>query len=274
MRNNICIHISQTESDAIDMADLEFGDLLGEGGAGTVFGGLWKSKGICVALKKVKCTPEECDVKVMAELGEHPNIISFYGFTRDHPNTIIVTALAANGSLWDYLHKRHEIPSMKQTLKWAKQIANGMAYMHKLNFVHRDLKSSNILLTSDMEIQLCDFGTSRLMENTTYASKVAGTLRWMAPEVVEKKPTNKSCDVFSFAMVVWELIEQKLPFHDCPSEVVASHRIISGKRPPFIAEWPKFLSDLIQVCWSQNPRDRPHFTDIVTSLENEVYFRR
>ena len=168
----------------IDLADLEFVDLLGTGGFGTVFRGKWKSKGFDVALKKVNITPDASDAKIMSELGEHPNIISFYGFAYRYPETIIVTALAKKGSLYDYLHVRKEKPTQQQSLTWALQIAYGMAFMHRLDYVHRDLKSSNVLFSDKMVAQVCDFGTARFLKGTTFASKVAGTPRWMAPEVM------------------------------------------------------------------------------------------
>lgn len=239
-----------------------------------MYRGKWKSKGIDVALKRVNLPPEECDAKIMAELGEHPNIISFFGFARNHPDIIIVTAFAKNGSLYDYLHKKGEKPTQQQSLTWAKQIAYGMAYMHKLELVHRDLKSSNILFTNDMTAQICDFGTSRTLKETTIASKVAGTLRWMAPEVAADTAISKMCDVFSFSLVVWELIEHKIPFHHYSSQIKVSMQILNGERPLFSAAWPKYLSDLIRESWSPNPHARPSFADIVTSLDNETFFKR
>lgn len=126
-------------------------------------------------MKKVQLSPDECDAKILAELGQHPNIISFFGFYHDYPDTTIVTALATNGSLYQYLYKDRKVPTLEQSLKWARQIAYGMAHIHALGIVHRDLKSSNILFNEDMEVQICDFGVSRSMPNTTEISKEAGT---------------------------------------------------------------------------------------------------
>ena len=257
----------------IALADLKFGEILGQGGFGTVFRGKWVSKGLDVALKKVCMPPEACDAKVMAELGEHPNILSFFGYARSYPDTIIVTALALKGSLYDYLYKKKQIPTEQQSLEWAKQIAYAMAYMHRLELVHRDLKSSNVLFTDDMRAQVCDFGTARTLEGTT-VSKVCGTCHWMAPEVANGEPINKKCDVFSFSLVVWELMEHKIPFHDARTGLMASMAIIGGKRPPITSEWPDYLSALTKQGWSQNPQDRPSFADIVTSLDNKMYFKR
>ena len=258
----------------IALADLKFGKLLGRGGFGIVFRGKWVSKGLDVALKKVGVPPEACDAKVMAELGEHPNIISFFGYARNYPDTVIVTALALKGSLYDYLHKKKQIPTEQQSLAWAKQVAYAMAYMHRLDLVHRDLKSSNVLFTDDMTAQVCDFGTARSLEGTALASKVSGTYRWMAPEVAKEEPINKKCDVFSFSLVVWELMEHKIPYHHYVADYKVVNAIIGGKRPPISSAWPDYLSALTKQGWSQNPQDRPSFADIVTSLDNKMNFKR
>ena len=256
----------------IEKADIDFGDLLGEGGGGTVFNGTWKSKGLPVAIKKVQLALDHCDAKILAELGEHPNIIRFFGFVHEHPDTIIVTALAKNGSLYQYLHKDLKVPTLEQSLKWARQISYGMAHIHKLGIAHRDLKSSNILFTDDMEVQICDFGLSRSIPNTTAISKMAGTWRWMAPEVALGKKINMMCDVFSFSMVVWEVMEHKVPFYN-ETDIVASMQIIQGKRPGFTFEWPGYLAKITNDGWSENPYRRPTFFDIITSLENKMDFR-
>ena len=256
----------------IEKTDLEFGELLGGGGGGAVFRGTWKSKGLPVALKKVRLSPDHCDAKILAELGEHPNIISFFGYFHEHPDTTIVTALANNGSLYCYLHKDLKVSTIDQSLRWARQISYGMAHLHKLGIAHRDLKSSNILFTHEMEVQICDFGVSRSMPNTTEKSKTAGTWRWMAPEIVGGKKISMMCDVFSFSMVVWELMEHKLPFYN-EADIVASMRMLKGERPQFTYEWPEYLVRLTEVGWSENPHDRPTFTEIITSLENQIYFR-
>jgi len=95
----------------------------------------------------------------------------------------------------------------------------------------------------------------------------------MAPEVARNDAINKQCDVFSFSLIVWEMMEQKIPYGNAPSDIMASVAIMSGERPPISASWPDYLSSLTQACWADSPNDRPTFSDIVTSLENKVYFR-
>ena len=237
---------------------------MGQGTFGAVFRGRWKSKGFDVALKKVNCTPDASDAQIMMELGKHPNIIAFYGFAYNYPETIIVTALAQKGSLYDLLHIRKEKPTEQQSLTWAEQIAYGMAYMHERDVVHRDLKSSNVLFSGNMVAQVCDFGTARILKETTIASKVAGTPRWMAPEVAQDDAINKQCDVFSFSIIVWELMEHKIPFPDARTNYLVTKAIIDGERPSISAQWPAYLSSLTQACWAPAPNDRPKFSDIIT----------
>ena len=119
--------------------------------------------------------PEACDAKVMAKLGEHPNIISFFGYARSYPDTVIVTALALKGSLYDYLHVN------KPRMGKAGCLCNGVhaqagtvsprpqVQQHSLHWRHG---SPSVRL-----------GTARTLEATTVASKVSGTYRWMATEV-------------------------------------------------------------------------------------------
>ena len=143
--------------------------------------------------------------------------------------------------------------------------------MHNLGIIHRDLKSSNILFTEDMGVQICDFGIARPAPNTTVVTKAAGTYRWMAPEAKGKK-VNSKCDLFSFSIVVWELVEHKLPFPE-ESDIDALIHYVSGERPNLTHDLPEYLQTLIKSCWSQNPYDRPTFAEIIISLDHKMYFR-
>ena len=127
--------------------------------------------------------------------------------------------------------------------------------MHMLNYIHRDLKSSNILFSDDMVAQVCNFGMARFLKGTTLASNVAGTPHWMAPEVARNDAINKQCDVFSFSLIMWEMMEQKIPYGDAPSDIMASVAIMSGEHPLISASWPDYLSSLVQASWTPAPND-------------------
>ena len=295
----------------IDITDLKFGDHLGGGSFGTVYSGKWLSRGMDVAIKKVRCEPSESDVKILSSLSPHPNIIAFYGYARTANSlwTNIVTELAKNGSLYDRLHseqkgkekeksaakstgnvkrskenewvkeivqeevrdkeKQLEKPTQEKCLDWAKEIAQGMVYLHRLEIVHCDLKSANVLLTAKDTAKLCDFGTARYFPRRHPEAGRQGTYRWMAPEVIDGGSADKHSDVYSFSMVMWELMAHKIPFHDKDDELDAASCAQENERPQLDDGWPKYIKLLIKKCWSHHPHFRPPFDDVVTALWNK-----
>merc|ERR1719506_2138213 len=163
-----------------------------------------------------------------------------------------------------------------------------MEHIHRQEVMHRDLKSLNILIRGDGEALVSDFGISKLaagMTSSTTAAGHCGSCPWMAPEYLEGDFSNKS-DVYSFAMVLWELITCELPWW---SEVLPVHiitKVKDGQRPnvaevcdedtpeemPNVAEGcyedtPKEMIRLMKQSWNQEPSLRPTFSDIVSRLE-------
>ena len=243
-----------------------------------MYSGKWLSRNIQVAVKKVRCEPSESDVKILSSLSPHPNIIAFYGYARTSHYTNIVTELAKNGSLYDRLHpqqedknkgKKVEKLTQRKCLMWAKDIAQGMVYLHRLEIIHRDLKSGNVLLTAEDTAKLCDFGTARYFPRRDPEEGRQGTYRWMAPEVIDGGSADKHSDVYSFSMVLWELMAHKIPFHDVANELEAAIEVQEGKRPQLDSTWPEYIRVLIEKCWSHHPHFRPSFDDIVTVLSHK-----
>ena len=248
-------------------------DQLGGGAQGTVFKGTWK--GIQVAVKKC-FQPDPRDVRILLSLGNHSNVIQLYGVVVEEISCLIVTELVKGGSLYDFLYKRKEIPSNEQRSYWMKDITTGMEFLHHHGIAHRDLKSGNILLGDRMTAKLCDFGTARSLDHTTAQTAVTGTYRWMAPEIVSDPNAriNKKCDVYSYAMVLYELVTLKLPFHDAPTDQMALFNAMLGERPSLPesdSECAPFLRHLITTCWDANPKTRPSFEEISIALDTNEY---
>ena len=246
-------------------------DRLGGGAQGMVFRGTWK--GIPVAVKKC-LQPDPTDVGILLSLGSHPNVIQLYGVVVEQISCLIVTELVKDGSLFDFLFKQNKVPSDDQRSCWMKDIAMGMEFLHHHGIAHRDLKSGNVLLGKTAK--LCDFGTARSLDHTTAQSTVTGTYRWMAPEIVSDPNAriNKKCDVYSYAMVLYELVTLKLPFHDAPTDQMAMVGAVTGKRPSLPesdSECAPFLRRLITTCWDADPKARPSFEEINVALDTKTF---
>ena len=251
------------------------GRVLGEGGFGTVYEAKWKKM---VVAAKV-CTGNllknlSREIQILSSLPPHPHVLTFFGaaLSGDAVSTYIITELASNGSLFDYLHERKEVPSLDQSLAWAQQIASGMQHLHNNNVVHRDLKSGNVLLGLGLLAKVCDFGTARTLAKTAKTSQ-KGTYRWMAPEVVEdvEANINKMCDVFSYGMVLYEIFDRKIPFANIRSDALAGAAVVQGDRPPIPSNLPSYLHPLLKACWKKHPKQRPQFEAIVRAIQTQSF---
>ena len=270
----------QEQLNIIKHRQLQLLDMIGQGGFGAVFRGKWKArKGEVVAVKKCTMTGTKRDpdipreVQILSSVPDHPHIISFYGVSINYPDILIVTEFAENGSLFNYLHKEKQVPTVAQSLDWALQVAQGMQHLHNFTIIHRDLKSANILLSAAMTAKVCDFGTARYLSQTTVQTKASGTFRWMAPEVMEavEAKINKKCDSFSYGMVVYELFAHQLPYHDTPGDGFVCMKVIQGERPPIPPTIPQYLQSLLTACWETNPHKRPTFDDIAKGLQDKSF---
>ena len=252
----------------MDRSDLDIGKKLGKGGYGCVYEGKWKKGGeMTVAIKVTQTiepgvTPQE--IKVWESLPPHRNITMLIGIASVDMIIYIVTELAVNGSLFDYLHSEKKTPSVKQSLAWASDVAHGMKHLHDHDIIHRDLKSANVLLTGQWVAKLCDFGTARELTHTTTTEQV-GTYRWMSPEIMRSAiaKINKKCDLFSYGMILVELFAHEIPYAGLHDNIEVLLSVTSGKRPPIPPTLPSYLHNLITKCWEEDPYLRPTFDDFV-----------
>ncbi|KAM4107291.1 hypothetical protein ACB094_04G133200 [Castanea mollissima] len=214
-----------------DMSQLFIGNKFASGRHSRIYRGIYKQRD--VAIKLISQPEEDENLASMLEnqfISEvallfrlrHPNIITFFAACKKAPVFCIITEYLAGGSLRKYLHhqKPHSVP-LNLVLKFALDIARGMQYLHSQGILHRDLKSENLLLGEDMCVKVADFGISCLESQCGSTKGFTGTYRWMAPEMIKEKHHTKKVDVYSFGIVLWELLTALIPFDNMTPEQAA-----------------------------------------------------
>ena len=246
---------------------------------------------------------------------KHPNIVLFIGACIDPTNSsiLIVSEFMHNGTLNDIFQKKKISLDWKTKLKITSQIASAMSYLHSRSppLLHRDLKGANILLSKEMVAKVGDFGMAKIMASKDVAEThtIAGTPYWMSPEVIKGERYGAAADVYSFAIIMWQILAEKPnPYEEDIFKV--QYKVVQGARPciPLLQDslefhlnksGQKFRSkkeknvqisqefkplmplddsealeksigkyiDLMQVCWDQDPKNRPSFREITTKIE-------
>ncbi|XP_047204397.1 ephrin type-A receptor 2a [Girardinichthys multiradiatus] len=254
--------------------------VIGVGEFGEVFRGVMKVPGkaeVAVAIKTLKPGYSEkqrqdflSEASIMGQFS-HPNIIRLEGVVTKFKHAMIVTEYMENGALDTYL-KDHdtEIPSY-QLLGMLRGIAAGMKYLSDMNYVHRDLAARNVLVNSNLECKVSDFGLSRILEDdaegtyTTRGGKIP--IRWTAPEAIEYRKFTSASDVWSFGIVMWEV----MAFGERPYWDMSNHEVMKAineaYRLPAPMECPSAIYQLMLQCWQHDRSKRPRFSDIVNILD-------
>ncbi|CAB1328504.1 unnamed protein product [Coregonus sp. 'balchen'] len=184
---------------------------------------------------------------------------------------VCIKNYAGGGSLYDYLSSAEsEEMDLGQVMTWAMEIAKGMHYLHSeapVKVIHRDLKSRNVVVTADKVLKICDFGASRFHSHTTHMSLV-GTFPWMAPEVIQSLPVSETCDTYSYGVVLWEMLTREIPFKGLEGLQVAWLVVEKSERLTIPSSCPASFAELMMKCWVTEPKERPMFKHILTTLES------
>ena len=256
----------------ISYNSLELGKKIGQGGFSEIYESEWL--GIPVAVKVIfdpnitEALLEEFNNEIeKLFILRHPYIVQLYGICgKDKSQKLaVITELVQNGSLFEYLHKN---PNTKNNLsldfknKITKQLISTMAYIHSRGYVHRDLKTQNILLDNNLNMKMCDFGLTKLKsELNTGSGQFAGTPCYMAPELFERKYYDEKVDVFAFGTVLWEIYTQKVPYAGCDAMEI-KQKVTKGEELYCPTTVPKQITELINKCRSLKASDRPSFEEI------------
>ena len=287
----------------LNFQDITIERPIGEGSWGRVYKGNWNQTEVAVKILLDTSTGNEANATqsalmapnnpIMARLEQeanimtnlhHPNIVQFLGVTV-FP-AALVTEFCGRGSLTSVLQGANGNIQRAAELTWKRRISlaadcvRGMLYLHSRAppIVHRDLKSANLLVTASWTCKVSDFNLSKIMEDSTRSTSLqAMNPRWLAPEVLNGGVASLQSDVFAFGVVLWELLTFQLPWGTSNPWGIVS-QVTSGARlavpdsntlpGPESGSWPKLNEyvALMQLCWAQEPAERPNFEQIMGEL--------
>ncbi|XP_016311699.1 mitogen-activated protein kinase kinase kinase 7-like isoform X1 [Sinocyclocheilus anshuiensis] len=256
----------------IDYADIEVEEVVGRGAFGVVCKAKWKGRD--VAIKTIESESERnaffVELRQLSRVN-HANIVKLYG-SCSNP-VCLVMEYAEGGSLYNVLHGAEPLPhyTASHAMSWCVQCSQGVSYLHGMKpkaLIHRDLKPPNLLLVAGGTVlKICDFGTA--CDIQTHMTNNKGSAAWMAPEVFEGSNYSEKCDVFSWGIILWEVITRRKPFDEIGGPAFrimwAVHR---GTRPPLIKNLPKPIESLMTRCWSKDPSQRPSMEEIVKIMSH------
>ena len=242
-----------------------------------------KHEGRDVAIKRLKNIGQihkglldefKHELLLMAAL-EHPSLVEVYGHTA-LPLQLIME-FCQNGSLDTFL-KSITLTDLPWDIRhrMATQLAEGLAYLHDHHVVHRDIKSLNVLVDGRMNVKWADFGLSKIKDHTQtilgqtdLSNMPAGSVLWMAPEQVKcKVECSKKSDVYSFAVVMWELTTHEIPYSGKTLfQIIAA--IGSGQTNTIPDDTPSHFEAAIRQCWFENPQERPSARQLANYLADK-----
>ncbi|GMH16836.1 hypothetical protein Nepgr_018677 [Nepenthes gracilis] len=278
------------------LESLDEEDVVGSGGFGTVYK-MVMNDCVAFAVKRIERSREGSDQVFERELEilgsiKHINLVNLRGYCRLPTSKLLIYDYLSNGSLDDYLHERGDDDA---TLNWSARLkialgaARGLAYLHHdccPKIIHRDIKSSNILLDENLEPRVSDFGLARLLvdEDAHVTTVVAGTFGYLAPEFLQSGRATEKSDVYSFGVLLLELVTGKRPNDPCfvqkglnvvgwSNTLIRENQlegIVDRRCADADAEAVEAILDVAATCTAANPDERPFMKQVLQLLEQEV----
>ena len=262
--------------------DLECGDLIGQGGFADVYQGTWLSQRHRVAIKTIRITylTESMKQSVLNEIAamykiRYDHVLGIFGACIEPNYYALVVEYMSLGSLFDVLHKKEHALSWTDRWSIALQMTKGVHYLHTLSIIHRDIKSLNFLMDRASHgylVKICDFGLAKIRQETSRQTVEsdskqvsAGTLQWKAPELLRFGKPSKASDIYSLAIVFWELATGCVPYDEL-DEPTISQGVKAGERLEIPNDVPSPFTSIISNAWSQEPNNRPTSQELIEQI--------
>ncbi|GES87707.1 kinase-like domain-containing protein [Rhizophagus clarus] len=230
----------------------------------------WKRRdaNMFVALKSLN-NSKNITLKYMNEMILHHKvdidhrIIRFYGITQDPEteNYMMVLEYADDGSLRRYLDTDYNTLSWESKIICLYDIITGLKFVHEKNLIHRDLHHGNILKSKN-KTAITDMGLCKPTDDIAQKNNRYGVLPYIAPEILREQAYTKASDIYSFGIIMYEIICGLPPFHDVSHDEILAIKICKGLRPRFNIKVPQLIIRLIKSCLDANPLKRPKAEEI------------
>jgi serine/threonine protein kinase len=240
--------------------------VLGQGGFGKVVTAYLRNNEVAVKCIMANnhsglCYGVETEMLLMSYLGNHPTILTFYGYTLVGSAVNVVLEIAPYGALSEILFNYVAIPAtpIALCLAWLCDMADALNYIHSKKVKHRDIKAENFLVFHKFRIKLCDFGLAKEHQSQiNHSTSTTGTLAFMAPEVLQRKGSSYASDIYSFALTAIQVLHRKHPHEkqSCTHQLEAAVESAKGLR-----EADKLLNILLE-CVTEDPQSRPTATEL------------
>jgi len=283
--NEIPLDVSWTELEGVKY--------LTSGGSSNVYTANFRAMPVIIKVLKPELADDETfinemesEISILSRLN-HPHIVQLYGAGYDSKRQrFIILELLSGGTMERIfdgnsknLRRAKKSLPLKDVVSNALAIAKAIQFLHSAidgsTILHRDLKPDNIGFTADGALKVMDFGLASEIESTLpFSDDVyemtggTGSLRYMAPEVADSRPYNHKADVYSFSILLWELLSCKKPFVGLGIDEYFEKVVYNGERPSIDQKWPKELRELMTKCWDSDIEIRPNSQEIVTILES------
>jgi len=263
-------------TDTISPWEVTVLERIGSGGFGTVFRGRWQET-TDVAVKMLHEVTAETRREFAAEADvwsrlRHENVLLLLGWCLTAERPCLVCPLMRNGNLAQYVRAHDAELGVGDRVRLLWDVAKGVAYLHGRSppIVHRDLKGLNCLVGDAARVVLCDFGFAKAKETSSRSgsSKSVGTMRWMAPELLDEVGASMASDMWALGMIVFEVFSGGcIPYEKLANDAGVIKAMLSGNRPELPPTVPDDLLAFTVRCWSVVPSERPLSLNAAADLE-------